>query len=167
MASVKYTRKELISFYSDKLPLPEDFNKIKGIFLNEPIKPQLLANETLNLDGSSKRKLRANEVEQQNANKNAPKATVSAPSQWFYADPTQKIYGPYSADQMRHWWEKKNFPQDLKVSLRSDPDSLRPISEVFGAPENAFMFNPSMFPYILASPVEPDPLQKLVLDFDA
>lgn len=168
MASVRYTRKELISFYSADLPLPEDFKQIRGIYLNEVQKPQLLENETLNLSGSGKsKKPRVNEVEHPNPNKKVQKSAVFAPSQWYYLDPTSVMHGPYSADQMRNWWEKKLFPPDLKISQRSDVDSLRPVSEVFGSPENAFMFNPSIFQFILGGAVDPDPLQKLVLDFDA
>ena len=160
----KYTRDDLLKLFSDSYPIPEGVERIKGVFLKDALKPQLISKETLNAGGSK----RINkDIKRQPAKVQKPVQDVKQQAQWYYLDPNQTIQGPFQANQLRDWWDKGFFPEDLQISLTKDKQSLRPAKTVFGSKEFIFKFNPAAFPFIMDSlPADADPLQKLVYDFD-
>ena len=160
----KYSKEELLKLFSDSYPIPEGVERIKGVFLKEAQIPQLIQKETLKVDGS---KRITKDIKRQPQKQQRPVQDVKQQSQWFYLDQTQKIQGPFQANQLREWWDKGFFPEDLAISLTRDAQSFRPAKTVFGSKDFVFKFNPAAFPFIMDSlPVDADPIQKLVYDFD-
>ena len=159
----RFTRSELLALYNKDYVVPDGVQKIKGIFIQESQQPQLSQNELLNVHG--KQVIRVPDTDK--PNKKQPKPEIKAQTTWYYLDPSNKIQGPFTSEQLRAWWEKGLFPPNLKISQSKDMESFREATNVFCTKELVFTFNPALFPFILDSlPTNPDPLQKIVIDFD-
>lgn len=189
MATLKYTRDQLVALWRDDYPLPKDFCTTKNSFvLDKPHVPWLcsehgISNYKMSAETGTKLKVRADiakpaGVSKADAKKKVsrfgekakavpqPLQTVLAPIAWYYLDSRGCVQGPWATDQLREWWEGRKFPKDLHISLENDISKFAPVSAFFPDLEHAFAYNPVLFPFMAPPEAEPNgPLEEIYLGY--
>jgi hypothetical protein len=189
MSRTSYSRSELISFYTQGLPLPADFVKLPRAFQEEEILPILCqAHQTLEYHRTGAprpdaRKIHADIAPKREIGKAQPRfahpavqaqtgqtapAKASPGVSWYYLDPQQTIQGPYDSDRLLRWWRKDSLPTDVRISTSNDPASFREVGTYFPDLAIAFTYNPALFPFLGPIDADPEnPLEGIFCDFEA
>ena len=183
MSRIQYTKDQILALFSDGLPIPASLCRDLQCFVQRAEYPKLLINQTHQYHSGTrtrgrhpkkttvKRDINPNAVAENKLKQNQHQAAiqskpVSTQLAWYYLDQEQKIQGPFNSSQLRQWWTGGHFPGNLLISNSNDPDSFKEICEFFPQLDNAFSFNPMLFPFLRSA--EPDPndeLQKVFLGF--
>jgi hypothetical protein len=86
---------------------------------------------------------------------------------WHYKGAQGLIRGPFSIDKLRRWWQDKKLPINLAISVTSDPDSFREVGTYYPKLEDAFTYNPMLFPFMGNRELDQDDqLERVFLAFD-
>lgn len=176
MASITYTRAELLSLYQADLPLPQGTNKIVPIVQDNQTLPLLLTKQKTkeyhNRGGAMKIKPDIERPQKQNSQSDEKvpivlqQQPVTTPLAWYYLDKSNTMQGPFPSTKLREWWEARKFPADLQITLVKDPSTVKHISYYFPNTALAFSYNPIIFPFM--GPIKPnqeDPLESIFLSF--
>lgn len=187
MATLKYTRDQLVALWRDDYPLPKDFCTTKNSFvMDRPHIPWLcsehgISNYKMSAETGTKVKVKADIAKPAGISKGDAKKKVSrfdkkkapqplqpvlAPSAWYYIDPQGCVQGPYATDKLREWWEGGFLPQDLQISLENDMSKFAPVANFFPDLRLAFLYNPMLFPFMAPPDAEANsPLEEIYLGY--
>ena len=162
----KYTKEELLSFYSETLPLPSNAVQLRGVVYSVSSKPVLLQAR-----GQIKAKDQLSKVRREQKEQPAP-VRESVSQHWYYIDGSGNIAQPQPSENMNRWWVNGQFPVDLKVCPATDNN--KPTKEMFNSvafyfPDLSlgFAYNPFRFESFAANPRVMSPTAQLLFEFES
>jgi hypothetical protein len=187
--AIQWTRDELIGLYSPNIELSIDINMTSGLVREAQQTPELCKVRgplVYHHQGGGRAgpiradiPARPSAAHADGAN-SPPRAAEPAPRPpdppprpafrpmtWHYKDGQGLIRGPFSIDKLRRWWQDKKLPTNLAISAAGDADSFREVGTYYPRLEDAFTYNPVLFPFMgPAEQDEDDQLARIFLAFD-